>query len=1703
MTSVRNCAAHSFEGPEIPIYSRIAILSSVPISSSRVGSSLLYIICQFQLLGIILATTIIDLRRDGFARAEVKHFFEQIPVFFDFEESPQMVKVLCGLLFIFGLYVILSIALLGYYFVKLRKKEMMHPLLIKTWTIALKLQDSIFFFGIYIISLKLMSSFIQDQVAENSVIERKDFVIPFSALVMAINFLYTLTIGILFSVKVKTKNSFSSKTKAIDSLDFAYKSLLPLSWVFQDYSEVYSSVLLIITLIYCLIRNVMFFQLLPFYKIRTLKYDTISHALLTSFAFAALLAKPISVARSYTEFHVIVLLWIVVGFPLTQFYLQVLNKLFLRILRNPEKVNSYQLLHYYAIYKHFSDAIPASRHERDFMKENYLHYSSMISTANVGSEEELDVYFLKMTLQLWEDHINKNHDLGLLKVMLAYYYSKKKGQYLLANHILEKNFKSGFFLQTSNSLVKLSIYDKLRQAHHQGEGEGGLKKTLDIQNLYRNLKNKVIKRLESEMKFWKVFQTISPDFITMLELANDVARIDRSIKRNANPNQNVYMEAGFTLPLLTYSLYFSFVKHDITNGQRFIRLYCNKISQQQNMIMLGGDSGLLDSNWRNFVFVISASYETIGKILDCSGHVNNLLCIEKERLVGKAFGSLMPHLYAQSFDNLMKTLYKESKSKFLDNKIMLPIQVDKGNDGSSVMFCWLYMTLIYLPEYGFCFHSLLMPTKSKERVAIVSANNGLILNFSKEFLEDMNIRNKEAAINIADFCPDFERFLSLSSATPVPLRERPSRRFQRSRTKTLGDPSASLISSWLHTEKISNPDGKTPDDPFWTTAKEGVKSTKLTFYPYSTTPGSERTPRSSAKIKDDPTMQVDYQVDIVEKTLQQTKVFELRMRRIKDEKDTSPKKSFRSWTKLFEKEAPLQLAHAQTLMTGVSTVSPLKAVLKNRYTFTNMKTIFSTEEIKFTTEIDHYQPGTATLSPEKNRQSASKKPSFKILQKELTFGTLMSPISENRKLIFPAMTNGDLEDVYQQTNMDEEELPPSSSKNDFDLGNKENEIVDAKMLEMNLIGRVLGEEESAENDDDDIGSVILFKKKIEAHRRLKKILQSQKYPRSALYYLLAFIFTQASLFVFLVWLNFNVSEISKNAEQLNEVITDFYFRSYHNELLNQDIMTLLALRSSADLSQYMGWGVDASTMDIYNLKNANSKLANSLTYLDEEIQQSFYEQNIGMYERNAYGELESIGKANLFQSVQKIIENGFANMARADFDVPGEFYINENMMFILDNSMNDLLIVGEEMVLRLERKLYDYFDTSRVKLRVSLSLILSVLTLFMFATVAMVIIIKKDTKEFMQKMFVLPHEVTGKIEKKLGLFKEALERDSFEGDLLLIYSLQYNGHHHSKGRKKRSHDTSTGNKRAVRSPTENVLKKFSRRNALLYFLLLLCLALTVGCVMIYYKQALRRVTVMNRQQNNLNYALNFINFLGQFMPAVEIAVLMNATTDFRNMPVLDGISSQLKRFKELDELQESLKDADGEYSETQKEILFGYDCNKVYTPLYSWPEELMLLECDFSSNGLGRISLNKVLTTLDIVLEQFLIQFEVVRYDMDATLQFYGEYVIQVISYLIDMGFLLMLRSFVSSRDDFSSLSKELERQRILLGWVAFLISLVLGALTWIFVVRKLLRREFERKKILALVPTKIIFGNFLLKNYVKRLACDPNDKLTNLGEII
>ena len=56
------------------------------------------------------------------------------------------------------------------------------------------------------------------------------------------------------------------------------------------------------------------------------------------------------------------------------------------------------------------------------------------------------------------------------------------------------------------------------------------------------------------------------------------------------------------------------------------------------------------------------------------------------------------------------------------------------------------------------------------------------------------------------------------------------------------------------------------------------------------------------------------------------------------------------------------------------------------------------------------------------------------------------------------------------------------------------------------------------------------------------------------------------------------------------------------------------------------------------------------------------------------------------------------------------------------------------------------------------------------------------------------------------------------------------------------------------------------------------------------------------------------------------------------------------------------------------------------------------------------------------------------------------------------------------------------------LAWLAVLISIRLGTITWVFIIRRLINEEFGRKKMLALVPNKMILGNYLLKKYVDNL---------------
>ncbi len=90
---------------------------------------------------------------------------------------------------------------------------------------------------------------------------------------------------------------------------------------------------------------------------------------------------------------------------------------------------------------------------------------------------------------------------------------------------------------------------------------------------------------------------------------------------------------------------------------------------------------------------------------------------------------------------------------------------------------------------------------------------------------------------------------------------------------------------------------------------------------------------------------------------------------------------------------------------------------------------------------------------------------------------------------------------------------------------------------------------------------------------------------------------------------------------------------------------------------------------------------------------------------------------------------------------------------------------------------------------------------------------------------------------------------------------------------------------------------------------------------------------------------------------------------------------------------------------------------------------------------------------------------------------------------LIDVEFVLLLSAYVVAIDEFKGLVEDLERLQVQLAWLAATFSFFLGVFTWIFIMRRISKLDFESRELLSFVPTRLLLKNLLLKKYLVSTA--------------
>jgi len=645
-------------------------------------------------------------------------------------------------------------------------------------------------------------------------------------------------------------------------------------------------------------------------------------------------------------------------------------------------------------------------------------------------------------------------------------------------------------------------------------------------------------------------------------------------------------------------------------------------------------------------------------------------------------------------------------------------------------------------------------------------------------------------------------------------------------------------------------------------------------------------------------------------------------------------------------------------------------------------------------------------------------------------------------------------------------------------------------VEMDLIREIMGEDSFEEKNH-----LIIKAKAIAIQKSVQNVLKTKTYEKSTLFYYIVSSISILLQLVFVIWINFYVSNSCDGAQKTENILQGAYFRDFWIKIANQQARLWVNARkdvsSAAGLDNFEKQNLKYN-QTFHELSNFNQNLRLLLSDTDSDIQNLFFVKNVNVYDREAASAnlvLQSVDDAS--QVTEKIITKGFANVNKP---LPATNAIDPDSRFIFDNSFNDLLAESEATLEKVEHQSSENLKDSKRVVLIVLIATLAVIAIFVIFSIHSMVQINNQYLKFMRALFTIPRKDAAKTQVILTAFNEQLIKDCDDEDFirgLTMTELDW--------RIRKSQSTGLGlmndrdKKGYRRSFHKASMHKLYTRNRTTFCGLFGALLIMIVLMVVYYDIALNKMTSFEIQTAGKVFILKALNRQAFVNVQVQALIMDNVETKVRNEPILDSLDNDISILYNVNAFQEALFDEQGDLSQGQQTILFNMSCSDAYSSLYFLSQNTSTSVCDTVSKGIKRLSLVSLLP--DIVNSASLLIEDFENSSKDAlALQLIFNEAVASLNDLSDIATILMLLLFTATEIKFQEKMQSLDDTRLIVICIAIAVSVILGSLTWIFVIRKLVDRSFERKRVLAIIPNRLITANPYLKMYLFVLAKDNHE---------
>ena len=242
---------------------------------------------------------------------------------------------------------------------------------------------------------------------------------------------------------------------------------------------------------------------------------------------------------------------------------------------------------------------------------------------------------------------------------------------------------------------------------------------------------------------------------------------------------------------------------------------------------------------------------------------------------------------------------------------------------------------------------------------------------------------------------------------------------------------------------------------------------------------------------------------------------------------------------------------------------------------------------------------------------------------------------------------------------------------------------------------------------------------------------------------------------------------------------------------------------------------------------------------------------------------------------------------------------------------------------------------------------------------------------------------------------------------------------------------------------------------------------------------------MENQQHQINSALRYSNLNSLVSVQLQAMIMDNATTTIRHVDSLDSLKQSLKTLSEPEFIRNEIKGGDKASSNSLVTKTFiSYPCEDVYSPLYLLDEGVVAGECQGIAQGSEVVGLMFVISLFQAQLESFITVFESSKRDTEDLTELYGIAINTFIQY-IDVCSTLFLLSCSAVSDEFKVLIETLEKQGVGLAALAVLLVTIIGRVCWRLIIRSVGRKKFDERRLLSVIPSRLITTNSYLKKYL------------------